>query len=135
MKESYCPECDYRLKLGGHPYKGQRCTCPECETKLIVVSLHPLQLEAAASANQAVSPKHTAHSIEYPCPVCEQPLKLTSQPQPGQTLLCQSCYYPLKIMRTDPLEIELDLGPTVKENRSDQSEPEKSQRKKSHRDR
>lgn len=133
MKESYCPECDYRLKLGGRPYKGQRCTCPECETKLIVVSLNPPQLEAEATAKQAVSSKQTAHSIEHPCPVCEQPLKLTSQPQLGQTLLCQSCYYPLRVMRTAPLEIELDLGPTVKENHLDKNESEKSHRKKSNR--
>ena len=134
MKESLCPECDYRLKLGGHPYKGQRCTCPECETKLIVVSLHPPKLEVVASANQAVYPKHTPHSTEYPCPICEQPIKLNSHPQRGQTLLCQSCFSPLEITQVDPLEIELDLGPTPKQNRSAKSEPEKTQRRKSHRE-
>jgi transposase-like protein len=39
-----CPDCEYTLRLGFIPKKGQRLTCPNCWTHLKVVNLEPLEL-------------------------------------------------------------------------------------------
>jgi len=130
MKESFCPECDFRLKLGGRPFKGQRITCPECETRLIVTDLHPIELDVANGGKVAVYTKHNDPMLECPCPVCEEPIKLTPPAHKGQAIVCKTCFTSLEVTQVDPLELDLALGPPLKETRAKKGDPDKSRRKK-----
>ena len=131
MKETFCPECDFRLKLGGRPFKGQRITCPECETKLIVTDLHPIELDVADGGNLVGYSKHSESMTEYPCPVCEELIKLTSHAHKGQAIVCKTCYTSLEVTQVDPLELDLALGPSLKETRSKKGDSDQPRRKKS----
>lgn len=45
MKESKCPLCGERIKVGVKVWKGQRVDCPACDAVLEVVGLNPLSLD------------------------------------------------------------------------------------------
>jgi lysine biosynthesis protein LysW len=45
MKESKCPLCGERIKVGVKPWIGQHIECPACDAGLEVVGLNPLSLD------------------------------------------------------------------------------------------
>ena len=45
MKESKCPLCGERIKIGAKPWRGQEIPCPACDAILEVVGLNPLCLD------------------------------------------------------------------------------------------
>jgi len=40
-----CLSCEHAVDLGPNPAIGQRITCPNCETNLEVINLHPVELD------------------------------------------------------------------------------------------
>lgn len=40
-----CPGCDDELYIGGEPRLGQKVVCGECDARLEVVSLDPLEVD------------------------------------------------------------------------------------------
>ena len=112
IKDISCPECDHRLKLGAHPHKGQRLICPSCETSLTVISLSPVELDLTMTVNQAVNTTNKPHTIEVPCPECEDTLRINPHTCQGYRLRCKSCDTILEVASTNPLE--LDVATTAK---------------------
>jgi len=47
MPESFCPECDGKIRLNSSPRKGDRVTCPICGAYLMVASSSPIELDWA----------------------------------------------------------------------------------------
>ena len=45
MKETKCPLCGERIKVGVKPWRGQEITCPACDAILEVVGLNPISLD------------------------------------------------------------------------------------------
>ena len=115
MNEAFCPECGTRLKLGTHPYKGQRVLCSGCETNLILVSLEPLELEVAMLSSRAERKKH--HTVNVACPECEAPIRLNIRVREGQEFVCENCDTLLEIISTDPLELDVALMINMKNHR------------------
>lgn len=42
---AYCPGCDNRINFRARPKLGQRVTCAECESELVVIDLDPIELD------------------------------------------------------------------------------------------
>lgn len=40
-----CPECDADVSFASPPKEGQRVTCPECTSVLIVIGENPIELD------------------------------------------------------------------------------------------
>lgn len=47
-----CPDCDEAVKLGPHPQRGQRVTCPECWADLEIIRLDPPELDFAGEEEE-----------------------------------------------------------------------------------
>ena len=45
MKESKCPLCGEKIKVGVKPWIGQKIECPACDAVLEVVGLKPFSLD------------------------------------------------------------------------------------------
>jgi lysine biosynthesis protein LysW len=108
MTIAFCPDCECRLKLGNHPHMGQRITCPECEIKLEVVSLSPLELDVYIPEPTTITKKKTV--AEAFCPECEHLLKLGTHPRKGQQLVCPECKTSLEVVSLSPLELDISTA-------------------------
>lgn len=115
ISEAFCPECGQRLKLGTHPFKGQRVLCSACETNLSIVSLNPLELEVAMSSHRAGRKK--SNTVEVACPECETSIRLSARAREGQQVLCDECDTLLEVVSTDPLELDIAIMIDIKSNR------------------
>lgn len=104
--ETSCPECEYRLNLGGHPHLGQAIRCPKCQTRLVVVGLNPPELDVALP-NGRSTPKKKERRVEAFCPECDHPLRLSPHLRPGYQLLCNGCHTLLQVTGVRPLELEV----------------------------
>jgi lysine biosynthesis protein LysW len=40
-----CPECDADINFRVEPREGQKITCPNCDAYLVVIGLHPIELD------------------------------------------------------------------------------------------
>jgi lysine biosynthesis protein LysW len=112
VKETFCPECDHRLKVGGRPFKGQRLHCPECEVNLVVTSLNPLEVEAALAHS-----KPKANTMEVACPECDAFIKLSVRSRKGQQTVCPTCQTTLEVVTTNPLELDIALPTSTRRHR------------------
>lgn len=45
MAVGYCPECDTDIHFKKEPREGQKLTCPNCAAYLIVIGVHPIELD------------------------------------------------------------------------------------------
>jgi lysine biosynthesis protein LysW len=106
MTIAFCPECEHRLKLGTRPRMGQRVTCPECEVKLEVVSLNPLELDAYILETSNAKKRTVA---EVFCSECGHLLKLGTRPREGQQVICPECKTNLEVVSLSPLELEISM--------------------------
>lgn len=104
-----CPECGQRLKLGTHPHRGQRVICPLCETNLTITSLNPVELDLTISADHAPKVKKRAHTVEVPCPECDDALRIKPHTRQGYQVRCSSCHTILEVASTNPLELDVAL--------------------------
>ena len=106
-----CPDCGNRLKLGAHPRPGQRKVCPECATRLEIVSVRPLTLDVyelnMPSPRTFPIKKTVAESV---CPECDQALRLGHHPQEGQQVTCPGCKTDLEVVSLDPLDLDIATG-------------------------
>jgi uncharacterized paraquat-inducible protein A len=116
IHEVRCPECNHRLKLGAHPYKGQRVFCPFCEISLTITGLNPVELELTMTVKQAASTKKRSHTIEVPCLECGDLLRINPHIHQGYRVRCSKCDAILEVASTNPLE--LDVALTVRLNYS-----------------
>lgn len=57
MTKTFCPECDYLLKLSANLRLGQQTECKRCRTKLIIAELNPLELDTAIGTGSR-RPRH-----------------------------------------------------------------------------
>ena len=112
-KETFCPECDYRLNLGSSPRKGQYITCPECETGLFIVNVNPLELEAKSEMGRLTAPRKKSHLTQTSCPECNYLIKFNAHIHEGQRITCRQCDTPLVVVNLNPLK--LDVAALAKE--------------------
>jgi alpha-aminoadipate/glutamate carrier protein LysW len=47
MPTSVCPECDEEVYVDADSEQGERVSCDECGTSLVVVGLDPIELDVA----------------------------------------------------------------------------------------
>ena len=114
MKDVSCPECGHRLKLGNHLHKGQRVTCPDCESKLVVVSLKPVELDSALLVNRSTRVTKKSHTIEALCPECDSLIKLNTHNVLGYRLKCSSCNTLLEVVDTNPFELDVAFDSNIR---------------------
>ena len=50
--ETFCPECERRLKLGGRLYQRQEIICNACQAVLEVINTAPLELDISLTAGK-----------------------------------------------------------------------------------
>ena len=114
IKDVSCPECGHRLKLGNHPHKGQRVTCPECESKLVVVNLRPIELDSAILVNRSAKSSKKTRTLEVPCPECDNLVKLSAFAYEGHRILCNGCHTLFEVVDTNPIELEIVFDANMK---------------------
>jgi uncharacterized paraquat-inducible protein A len=114
-KESFCPECDHRLKVGAHPHLGQKIRCPSCETGLVVTSLSPLDLDTAMPTNRSVRQKKKGSTVEVSCSECDHFIKLSVHARRGQQIICNMCNAVLEVVNTKPLELDLAVAVNLRQ--------------------
>ncbi|MCB0194604.1 MAG: hypothetical protein KDJ65_21820 [Anaerolineae bacterium] len=114
IKETFCPECDHRLKLGSRPHKGQRVNCPSCASTLVVESLNPIELTSSSNQYGSSKSKKKSPAVETSCPECDAPIKLGARVQMGQLLKCSECDVTLEVIDTNPLELDVALMGNIK---------------------
>jgi lysine biosynthesis protein LysW len=54
MAVGFCPECDVEIHFRKEPKEGQKITCPNCTANLVVIGLHPIELDWAYAEEQFV---------------------------------------------------------------------------------
>lgn len=113
VKQLFCPECEYLVKVGARPFKGQRVECAECGTQLTIVSLNPLGIETSAGQKQA-NAKNKARLVETACPECNSLIKLKTRLREGEGFICTECGTNLEVISTDPLELDVALPVNIK---------------------
>jgi lysine biosynthesis protein LysW len=106
MNETFCPECENPLKVSTHPHKGQQLLCPRCRTRLVIISLNPLELDWATMANQVVSKKKKAGNKKALCPECNNTIKANQLTHKGQQIVCQVCNSTLEVINLNPLKLD-----------------------------
>ena len=105
---AFCPECDYRFKLGGRPRIGQRRVCPNCGVRLEIVNLSPVELDVYdIRVPSARATPHKKAAAEGICPECDHSLKLGAHPREGQQVMCLECKTPLEVVSLSPLELDV----------------------------
>jgi DNA-directed RNA polymerase subunit RPC12/RpoP len=45
MLVGYCPECDGEISFRYEPQEGKKINCPHCAAYLVVIGLHPIELD------------------------------------------------------------------------------------------
>ena len=45
MKETQCPLCREKIKIGVSPWRGQQIECPACDAVLEVIGVNPVSLD------------------------------------------------------------------------------------------
>lgn len=112
--QTHCPECEAKLKLGGHPRPKQQVICPKCQSRLWVVRVNPLELDLYVPA-APTKPRQKAQTANALCPECEQVIKLPLHVREGQQVICKACDTLLEVVNLYPLELDLasmiDYGP------------------------
>lgn len=108
--ETICPECEHRLNVGAHPYLGQKIRCPSCETGLVVINLNPLELGVAMPTSRSARQEKKRSTVEVPCSECDHLIKLSTHARPGQQVICNICNAVLKVVNSNPLELDLAMG-------------------------
>jgi len=114
--EAFCPECDYELKLGTRPHKGQRLVCPRCDTNLTVVEVDPLELDWTTAINLK-PPKKKAKTAQAICPECDDFIKVKLPVQVGQQVECKTCGSKLEIVDLNPRELDFAMAASGKRNK------------------
>lgn len=112
---AYCPECEYRLKLGARPYKGQKVICSSCDTNLMVTTLKPLTLEALTSPQSSERKKNNI--IDLACPECEAMIRISARAREGQQVACPDCETLLEVVSNDPIELDVAMMIDIKNAR------------------
>jgi ssDNA-binding Zn-finger/Zn-ribbon topoisomerase 1 len=107
IKDTRCPECGHRLKLGGHPHKGQRVICSDCEKNLIIVNLNPIEVDVLMPKKLLNKTKKKARNIRVPCPECDELIILNTHSFLGYRLKCGNCTTLLEVVDTNPLELDV----------------------------
>jgi lysine biosynthesis protein LysW len=123
MKNIFCPECEYPVKLGLHPHKGQRVVCTTCQAKLIVVSMIPMELEVDVSTKLTAEGK--SKTVQADCPQCGEFIRLSVHIRQGQQVICSSCQNTLEVVNTNPIELDMAIMAKMKQRQPKQSPQKK----------
>ena len=130
-----CPECDGQIYLSGKPRLGQKFTCRQCSSVLVITSRKPLELDLANSKqpggvptntnkrpkrkeiiSQAASQQDSKHKEEplmatstqvtaTLCPECQARLRFHKPLKMGQLISCPECEETLEVISLLPLEL------------------------------
>jgi alpha-aminoadipate carrier protein LysW len=65
MPTSVCPECDEEVYVDSESEQGDRVSCDECGTNLVVVGLDPIELDAADETESSVLEEEDAEAFDY----------------------------------------------------------------------
>ncbi len=124
MNRTLCPECEYSLKLGARAHKGQKIVCPECQSKLAIVSVDPFEVELITPDHSAATVVKTK-TIDIDCPECEGFVRLSVKVPEGYQLVCPTCKNALEVISTDPIELEMAIPTKLKQRHAKSREPER----------
>ena len=130
-KDVTCPECNHRLKSGNYLHQGQQIVCPGCESKLVVVSMNPVELELTSLTDHLAGATQLSNTTEVSCPECDDFIKLKAHAHKGHRVLCRNCNTTLEVINTHPLELEVALMVNYKRNRRYDSDERNTFAKKS----
>lgn len=114
VQNTFCPECDHRLKLKTNVHKGQHLTCPECETRLVVVGSRPVEVEPAVPGKFTQVKKKQLNIMRQTCPVCDDAVVLNNRVHVGHQIICATCNTVLEVVNTTPLELDVALPLAIK---------------------
>jgi alpha-aminoadipate carrier protein LysW len=65
MPTSVCPECDEEVYVDSDSEQGDRVSCDECGTNLVVVGLDPIELDAADETESSDLEEEDAEAFDY----------------------------------------------------------------------
>lgn len=66
MPTSICPECDEEVYVDAESEQGDRVTCDECGTQLVVVGLDPIEMDVyEESDSDDISDDEDFESYDY----------------------------------------------------------------------
>jgi lysine biosynthesis protein LysW len=65
MPTSVCPECDEEVYVDSDSEQGDRVSCDECGTSLVVVGLDPIELDAADETESSDLEEEDAEAFDY----------------------------------------------------------------------
>lgn len=115
IDRTFCPECQFSLKVGPRPHKGQRLSCPECQTKLVVTDIAPLTVDLATFRASATVTQ--GNTIDIDCPECDGFVRLSVKVPEGYQLTCEHCQTPLQVVSINPIDLDVALPTRLKQRR------------------
>ena len=66
MPTSICPECDEEVYVDAESEQGDRVSCDECGTQLVVVGLDPIEMDVyEASESDEAGDEEDLESFDY----------------------------------------------------------------------
>ncbi len=139
MNHIVCPECAYDFRPNARVQLGQFVTCPQCEIKLVVVELAPLEVDVFTPdlgvESDVASLAKRKRREEVPCPECGEDIQIGGHLAEGQLVECPWCRSSLTVISIDPLELEpdllgIDISSAKIKNRSKHSPPSSKRGKK-----
>jgi transcription initiation factor IIE alpha subunit len=60
-----CPDCEHKVRLGQHPARGEKFTCPNCWAYLELISIDPPELQWDVAIEDAWEDEPQVESGEY----------------------------------------------------------------------
>lgn len=65
MPTSVCPECDEEVYVDADIEQGDRVTCEECQSDLVVVGLDPIELDVREDTEDDLADDEDYESQDY----------------------------------------------------------------------
>jgi alpha-aminoadipate/glutamate carrier protein LysW len=65
MPTSICPECDEEVYVDAEIEQGDRVTCDECGSRLVIVGLDPIEMDLYEESEAEVDETEDFESLDY----------------------------------------------------------------------
>jgi DNA-directed RNA polymerase subunit RPC12/RpoP len=65
MPTSICPECDEEVYVDAETEQGDRVTCEECGSRLVIVGLDPIEMDLYEETEKEVDETEDFESLDY----------------------------------------------------------------------
>ena len=65
MPTSICPECDEEIYVSSESEQGDRVSCDECGSQLVIVGLDPIEMDLYEETESDVDDEEDFESYDY----------------------------------------------------------------------